>query len=125
MSPSARQRSGTAGEELACRFLEAQGYQILTRNFACRSGEVDVIARQDDTTVFVEVKDRSSSGHGEGYEAVTAGKRARLVRAALIFASKHGLSERPLRFDVVSIKRTASVPAEIRHDAGAFDADGF
>ena len=123
--PSAAPRPGRAGEELACRFLEGEGYQILARNFSCRGGEVDVVARCGDITVFVEVKERSSGGHGEGFEAVTTGKRARVVRAAMLFASKHGLSERPLRFDVVSILRPADGAPQIRHDAGAFDADGF
>jgi putative endonuclease len=114
---------GAAGEAIACRYLEAQGYSVLARNFRCRSGEVDLVARQGDTTVFVEVKERHGAAHGEGYEAVTFGKRRRMVRAARLYAAMRGITEAPLRFDVVSIDWTSGVP-RIRHDPGAFDADG-
>ena len=116
-------RAGAEGEDLACRHLAAQGFAILARNFRCRSGEVDVIARDGGVTVFVEVKHRRGSGHGAGHESVTFGKRRRIVRAARIFASARGLSESPLRFDVVSIDETDGVP-HLRHDRGAFDVDG-
>jgi putative endonuclease len=109
---------------MACRFLEGLGFTILARNFRCRAGEVDIVARDGEATVFVEVKERSSSGHGAGYEAVTRSKRRRIVRAAVLFAASRGLSEAPLRFDVVSIDRDASNEPRIRHDRGAFDSDG-
>ena len=115
--------SGTAGEDLACRHLEAAGFRILVRNFRCRSGEIDIVASERATTVFVEVKDRGSRSHGEGFEAVTFRKRQRIVRAARLYAASKGLSESPLRFDVISIDRS-SEPPRIRHDRGAFDADG-
>jgi putative endonuclease len=115
--------AGAEGEALACRHLEAQGYAILARNFRCRAGEIDVIARDGVVTVFVEVKDRHGRSHGEGHESVTAGKRRRVVRAARLFAAARGLSEAPIRFDVVSIDRDGGA-ARIRHDRGAFDSDG-
>ena len=116
-------RAGLEGEDLACRHLAAQGYAILARNFRCRSGEVDVIARDGGVTVFVEVKHRRGSAHGAGHESVTFGKRRRIVRAARIFASARGLSESPLRFDVISIDEADGRTA-IRHDRGAFDVEG-
>ena len=115
--------SGDAGETLACRHLEALGYTVVARNFRCRSGEIDVIARDGDVTVFVEVKDRGGRSHGEGHESVTFGKRRRVVRAARLYAASHGLSESPIRFDVISIERDPAGD-RIRHDRGAFDADG-
>ena len=115
--------AGAEGEALACRHLERQGFAILARNFRCRSGEIDIVARDGDETVFVEVKDRHGRSHGEGYESVTAGKRLRLVRAARLFAAARGLSETPIRFDVVSIDREGG-EARIRHDRGAFDSEG-
>jgi len=117
-------RPGSEGESVACRHLEGRGYRVLCRNYRCRSGEIDIVARaSDETTVFVEVKDRRGASHGEGFEAVTFGKRRRLVRAARIFAAAHGLTEGRLRFDVVSISWRGSEPA-IRHDLGAFDSEG-
>lgn len=117
-------RPGASGEELACRHLRAQGYEILARNYRCRSGEVDVVAREGPATVFVEVKERHGARHGEGHEAVTFGKRRRLVRAARLFAASRGLSETPLRFDVISIDWSDAPSPRIRHDRAAFDADG-
>ena len=117
-----RQR-GEDGEELACRYLEAQGLTVLFRNFRCRSGEVDLVAREGETTVFVEVKTRAGDSHGLGQESVTFGKRHRIVRAARLYAAARGLWEAPLRFDVISIDWNDGHP-RVRHDRGAFDADG-
>jgi putative endonuclease len=116
-------RAGAEGETLACRHLQDRGFRILARNFRCRSGEIDVVARDGDVTVFVEVKDRRGRSHGEGHESVTFGKRRRVVRAARLYAASNGLSEAPIRFDVVSIERDSGGD-RIRHDRGAFDADG-
>jgi putative endonuclease len=118
------ERPGAEGESVACQYLEGRGFQVLCRNYRCRSGEIDIVARDPDaTTVFVEVKDRRVVSHGEGFEAVTFGKRRRVVRAARLFAATHGLSEGRLRFDVVSITWPGGRP-EIRHDQGAFDSEG-
>jgi putative endonuclease len=117
-------RAGEAGESLACEFLRRLGYEIVARNFRCRSGEVDVVAKQGGTTVFVEVKDRASASHGEGHEAVTFGKRRRIIRAAKLFAASRGLFDSPLRFDVISIDRSGSGGPALRHDPGAFDVEG-
>ena len=116
-------RRGEAGETAACRFLEEHGFAVVARNFRCRSGEVDVVARHGETTVFVEVKERHGDAHGQAHEAVTFGKRRRIVRAARLYAAARGLSETPLRFDVVSIDWVDGRP-RIRHEQGAFDAAG-
>ena len=120
MAKKALTRAGEAGESLACEFLRTLGYEIVARNFRCRSGEVDVVAREGETTVFVEVKERTGASHGAGVEAVTFGKRRRLIRAARLYAATHGLDEQPLRFDVISIDWGADGP-HLRHDRGAFD----
>lgn len=116
-------QAGAAGEALACRHLEGLGYRVVARNFRCRAGEIDVIARDGEVTVFVEVKDRQGRSHGEGHESVTFGKRQKVVRAARLYAASHGLSESPIRFDVISIERDPAGD-RVRHDQGAFDADG-
>ena len=115
---------GTPGESLACRHLAGKGFAILARNYRCRSGEVDVIARHGEATVFVEVKERHGASHGAGCDSVTFGKRRRIVRAARLYAAAHGLDETPLRFDVVSIDWTEGGRPVIRHDRGAFNVDG-
>jgi putative endonuclease len=110
---------GATGESLACRHLESRGYAILARNFRCRSGEIDVVARSAESTVFVEVKERGSDSHGDGHEAVTFGKRRRILRAARLYAASRGLHETPLRFDVISIDWSAGEP-RLRHYEDAF-----
>jgi putative endonuclease len=115
---------GAPGESLACRHLAAKGFAILARNYRCRSGEVDVIARHGEATVFVEVKERHGASHGAGCDSVTFGKRRRIVRAARLYAASHGLDETPMRFDVVSIDWTDGGRPVIRHDQGAFNVDG-
>ena len=123
MGEAGQGRSGGRGEDLACRHLKEKGYRVLTRNYRTRSGEVDIIALDGDTTVFVEVKERQGISHGEGYESVTKAKRRRVFRAAQSYAASHGLWEALLRFDVVSIDWSSGEPA-LRHDLGAFDSEG-
>jgi putative endonuclease len=117
-------RPGESGEDRACAFLRSQGYEIVARNFRVRHGEVDIVARQDGTTVFVEVKERQGEAYGTAIEAVTTGKMRRVVRAAEAFAAMHGLMETALRFDVIGIDIDASGVAQVRHEKGAFDAAG-
>ena len=92
---------GTAGEDLAARFLEYKGLTILTRNFSCRYGEIDLVARDGEDTVFVEVKLRRNADYGYAAEAVTPSKRAKLRRTALFWLQRFG--EVPARFDVLEI----------------------
>jgi putative endonuclease len=112
-------RPGRRGEDLACDHLRRRGFVILARNYRCRRGELDLVARDGDVVVFVEVKERRGSSHGTAVEAVTAGKRRRIVSAARVWATLHSLSEAPVRFDVVSIDWGPEGP-RVRHDAGAF-----
>ena len=117
-------RPGAKGEDLAADLLRREGLEVLARNYRCRSGEIDIVARDPDgTIVFVEVKERRTGTHGEGFEAVGAGKRQRLVRAAQHYASRHGVFEASLRFDVVSVAWEKDTPT-LRWDRGAFDAAG-
>lgn len=115
------QRSGSSGEDTAARLLTGLGYEILDRNFKTRFGEVDIIARDGKTIVYVEVKRRESAEHGSAAEFVSASKMRKVVGAARIYAAKHGLSDSLTRFDVIAIDGIG--PSEqIRHHRGAFDA---
>ncbi len=119
MDASDAGRPGGRGEDLAVAFLLAGGMAILARNYRCRAGEIDVVARDGDVIVFVEVKERAGRSHGSAVEAVTWEKRRRIVRAARVYAASHRVSEAPIRFDVVSVDWDASGPV-VRHDRGAF-----
>jgi putative endonuclease len=93
--------------------------KVLARNYRCRTGEIDIVADDGGTLVFVEVKERRGDSHGSAVEAVTAVKRRRVVRAARVYAATHGLSESRVRFDVLAIDWGPEGP-RVRHDAGAF-----
>ena len=107
----ARQVLGKAGEDLACAELERRGYAILARRYRTRSGELDIVAREGRTVVFVEVKARESRDYGEPAEAVTAWKRRKMTQLALDYLVRHRLRDCPCRFDVVSIYFESSEPS--------------
>jgi putative endonuclease len=111
---------GKRGEDLACRELERRGYAIIARRYRVRGGELDVIARDGPTLVFVEVKTRAGVMFGEAVEAVTPLKQLRMRRLAEEYLMRHHLSECPCRFDVVSVAVGAGMPA-IEVFQNAFD----
>jgi putative endonuclease len=93
--------------------------KILARNYRSRGGEIDIVADDRGTLVFVEVKERSSESHGSAVEAVTRAKRRRVVGAARAYAAAYGLANSLVRFDVLAIDWGPDGP-RVRHDAGAF-----
>lgn len=106
----ARQAFGRAGEALAVAALETRGYTVLERRYRLRTGEVDIIARDGTTLVFVEVKARHDREFGDPSEAVTRQKQQRLVALAREYLHAHGLDEAPCRFDVVSVLAGPGAP---------------
>jgi putative endonuclease len=96
-------RRGEAAEALAASFLHAQGLVISERNYRCRFGEIDLIAREGATLVFVEVRQRRSDDFGGAAESITATKRTRLLAAARHYLARHR-SMPPCRFDAVLIR---------------------
>ncbi|MGH8060206.1 MAG: YraN family protein [Candidatus Entotheonellia bacterium] len=100
---------GHAGEETAERHLAQMGYRILARNFRCRFGEIDLIAREGQTLVFIEVKTRRSRAFGPASLAVTNGKQRRLIKASQVYLSQRGGAQEVCRFDVVTIQIEAGV----------------
>ena len=115
---------GRAGEDRAARHLEARGYRILERGFRTRDGEIDIVAADGETVVFVEVKTRSGMACGRPAEAVDGRKQRRLVRAARVWLHRHGASERPCRFDVVEVLSRPGEEATTRHIVDAFQEGG-
>lgn len=106
---------GDIGEEIARRELERLGYSILERNFRTKQGEVDIIARQDNILVMVEVKTRQSSRFGEAEEAVDGVKARKIALAASAYMQKNPrLAELPVRLDVVAITLNGDEEALVR-----------
>ena len=116
----ARQTLGKIGEDLACAELQRRGYAILARRYRRRGGELDIVARDGQTIVFVEVKTREGCEFGAGAESVTRFKRRRMANVALDFLARNKLAESPCRFDVVSIDVGESKP-KIELYQNAFD----
>lgn len=98
-------RTGLLYELRAARYVRRRGYRLLTMRYRARDGEIDLIARDGETIVFIEVKARPSGELGAGVAAVTADKRRRLHHAADAYLSSKGLREAPCRFDILEFSR--------------------
>ena len=119
---SEKKERGDWGEERAALYLRLHGYRVVERNFRCRQGEIDVIARKGGFIVFVEVKLRKNADFGEAREFVIYRKQQRVIRAAELWLVKNGCELQP-RFDVIEIyapKGTDTVFPTIRHLENAF-----
>lgn len=98
-----RKKVGILGEQKAVEFLETKKYRILKQNFRCPYGEIDIIAKDKDTIVFVEVKTRRTTNYGRGMEAVNYSKRQKIKKTALYFLSENTHRYSNLRFDVLDV----------------------
>ncbi len=121
--PAARRARGREAEDLAARFLAERGMEIVARNHAIRSGEVDLVCRDGEVVCFVEVRSRSSTAQGGPEETIDRRKARRVVAAATDWAVRNGGLERRFRFDVVAVTFGEGAP-RIDHFPGAFDEDG-
>ena len=111
---------GNKGEDLAVIFLQKKGYKIIAKNYRNYVGEIDIIARDGETTVFIEVKTRANDSFGYPFEAVHGRKRLKLRNLALLYMKKQG-EEIPVRFDVLSIIYTDNGQKQIEHIKDAFE----
>ena len=98
-----RKSLGKQGEDLAASFLEQKGFTIVCRNYRCRSGEIDIIARKKKLLCFIEVKTRRTRRFGLPQEAVTPAKQYKIGRVAQDFLQRHKLENWPARFDVIAV----------------------
>lgn len=114
---------GRNGEDRAARYLESEGYEIVERNYHCRSGEIDIIAREAGDLVFVEVKTRRSDTDSAASEAVDSRKRAKIVRSAWSYLSERQLGEIGCRFDVAEVYFVNGRPVTVEITKGAFSAE--
>ena len=112
-------RIGNWGEETAVGLLKKKGYEILERNFRGERGEIDIIARDNETLVFVEVKTRLQKAFGNPEDAVNLRKQAQIGKIAMIYLTEKELQEKDCRFDVVAISKIGT-KTEIRHIEDAF-----
>lgn len=100
-----KQRIGKIGEDLACKYIENNNYKIIRRNFYCRQGEIDIIAKDEFTKelVFIEVKTRTNLHYGTPAEAVDNKKKKHLYKAGEYYIYKNKLKEFSIRIDVIEI----------------------
>ena len=114
-------RRGARGEKLACRYLKRSGYKILLRNFRGRSGgEIDVVCRDNDTLVFVEVKTRAREDFGRPWAAVDREKQRRISRGALAWLRMLDNPDILFRFDVVEVIMTDDAKPHLELIRNAF-----
>ncbi len=118
---SDRKRLGRWGEKRCERFLKRKGLKKLTRNFSCKTGEIDlVMVDTDKTIVFVEVRTKADESFGPPESTITPAKKTRLFRTARYFITTNNIKDRPYRFDVVTIVLTPTGPPKIKHYKNAF-----
>jgi putative endonuclease len=115
---------GDKGERLAVRHLKQRGYRILARQSRSRIGEIDIVALDGETIVFVEVKTRSSQAAGHPAEAITFAKQQQLTRVALVWLKSRGMLERRARFDVIAITWGDGTEPVVEHYQNAFEPVG-
>ncbi len=125
---AARRRSsaiGRHGEDLACVWLQREGYLILERNWHCPYGELDIIAERGDVVIGVEVKTRSSAAAGEPEEAVTLSKQRKLILTLQTYLMEQGDEQRPYQLDVIAVRLApGGAHLETRHYAAAIALEG-
>ncbi|MDG4477000.1 YraN family protein [Thiovibrio frasassiensis] len=112
---------GQQGETLACRYLSRQGYRVLARNYRTKQGEIDIIAEERNSLVFVEVKTRRGHQCGHPFEAVTPAKCRQISKAALQYLAETGREGQAARFDVVAISIAGEGAPVVELVKDAFD----
>lgn len=99
-----RQDLGAAGEKLACHTLKKKGYRIIDRNYRCRHGEIDIIARHKECLVFIEVRSKSVKSFGSPEESITVQKKQKMISSALDYLNSHKNLPSDWRIDFVAIE---------------------
>ena len=119
-----RRELGASGEVMAVQYLERLGFRVVERNVRCGFGEIDLVALDRGTVVFVEVKSNRGPRYGAPEEMVTPGKQRRLTRLAYWYLQRRGWLGRPARFDVVAVDWLHDRSPAVRHIPNAFPASG-
>ena len=116
MCPRFSREKGALGEEIARKYLRQRGFDILGSNFHARTGEIDIIAREGSTVVFVEVKSATGDVFGDPLGWIPPWKQQRIIRASLAYLKTKGMTEEPMRYDVITVDRNR----EVTHVRDAF-----
>lgn len=111
---SRRKQTGRQGEEIAAKYLTDKGYKILQRNWYCSTGELDIVAENDDTLIFVEVRTRRGDRFGTAEESITPVKQARLVELAQTYLQEVAPLHQSWRIDVVAVQLGPGLP-QVNH----------
>lgn len=109
-----RRQTGQRGEDIAASYLTEKGYRIITRNWRCPVGELDLVMMDKETLVFVEVRTRSGLRFGSAEESITPAKQARLIELAQTYLQENGGLSPAWRIDVVAIQLGSRLP-EVKH----------
>ncbi len=120
MTAKTTRQIGDDGEDMACDFLVKQGWEILDRNYFSGHSEIDIIAKENSTIVFIEVKTRSSTKFGQPEEYVTEAKVAHVYKAAEAWAQEQNLMDTPMRFDIIGILNKKGEQPKFTHLKDAF-----
>jgi len=120
IKPVNKLNNGQAGEEKACKYLKKDGYKIIEKNFACKYGEIDIIARDKDVLCFIEVKSRKGTDYGLPEEFVDKRKQQKLIKTSLVYTISKINNETDKRFDIVSVDLSSG---ECRNIKNAFEVD--
>lgn len=112
---------GTKGEDLACDYLSKHGYSIIVRNYRKKCGEIDIIARENDELVFIEVKTRSSTDWGSPVAAVTVHKQQQVIKTAQHYLAENNCFDSVIRFDVLGITLTTPNKPDFELIVDAFE----
>lgn len=116
-----RKQLGRWGEKRCERFLKREGLKVLARNFSCKTGEIDLVMVDiDSSIVFVEVRTKVDESFGPPEESITQSKKAKLLRTARYFLAAHNIENRPYRFDIVTVVLGRTSRPQIRHYENAF-----
>jgi len=116
-----RQKLGKSGERIASAYLQKNGYIILSKNYRRKCGEIDIIARQGDYLVFIEVKTRTTTSHGHPLEAVTQRKQKQISKVAQYYLAENNLFDTAARFDVVAVTILNNGRIQVELIPSAFD----
>ena len=116
-----RQQTGDRGEALACAYLREKGYRIITTNWHCKQGEIDIVAADGDCLVFVEVRTRKSANTEAAFASINPRKRKKLTQTAYAYLNAHQLDDTEWRIDMAAIALPYNKPPVIDHVENALD----